>query len=161
RALAYLKRGKPGDLPRALEDLNRALTEKPDFFRVYHLRALVHLILGHDAEGLNDLKSYLAKGKPFDEESVLAHEQFARLLRLLLPDVKPHVAAEALRAKYILAATELQKSVRLRVKSSQFFDDLGAVLEGAGLAAQALIAYSRGLELAPRDVKLLSKRGWL
>jgi tetratricopeptide (TPR) repeat protein len=40
------------------------------------------------------------------------------------------------------------------------FDDLGAMLEHAGQIDQAILAYSKGLNLAPKNAKLLVKRGW-
>jgi len=34
------------------------------------------------------------------------------------------------------------------------------MLEHAGRLDQAILAYSKGLELAPKDAKMLIKRGW-
>jgi Flp pilus assembly protein TadD len=161
RAILHLQRGQTNS---ALEDLDRIAAEKPDFYRAYHLRALVNLVIGRDAQALDDLNSYLSQGKSLDERSALAHEQRGRLLRLLIPDLKPHIdkekRASLIRSKCGLAVAELQQAVKLGCKSSRLFDDFGAVLEMAGRPLEAIDAYTQGLEIAPNDVKLLVKRGW-
>ena len=161
RAELYLQRGK---ITETLEDLDRIASEKPNFYHVYHRRALVNLAIGRDAQALDDLNSFLSKGKPFDEQSAMAHEQRGRLLRLFIPDLKPHIASEKratiIRFKCGLAAAELQQALKLGSKSSQLLDDFGAVLEMAGRPREAIGAYTQGLEIAPKDVKLLVKRGW-
>jgi len=59
-----------------------------------------------------------------------------------------------------LSAAELGKAVTLGGRAHDLFDDLGAMLEHAGRHDQAILAYSKGLELAPKDAKILIKRGW-
>ena len=55
---------------------------------------------------------------------------------------------------------ELGKAVASGGQTYDLFDDLGAMMEHASRFDQAILAYSKGLELAPNNAKLLLKRGW-
>jgi Flp pilus assembly protein TadD len=59
-----------------------------------------------------------------------------------------------------VALAELFKAVQMGGKEAGLFDDLGAVLEHAGRLDQAIVAYSRGIAIAPDFAKLRIKRGW-
>ena len=59
-----------------------------------------------------------------------------------------------------MSVAELGKAVASGGRTYDLFDDLGAMLEHAGQFDQAILAYSKGLELAPNNAKLLLKRGW-
>jgi tetratricopeptide (TPR) repeat protein len=154
RAVLYLRLKQ---YRKALEDCNRLMAERPGFLpekRV--LRARIHFSLGKDAEGLDDLNAFLAKGRPFDNSSRRAHAERGRLLRLLIQDLPE----QERKTKLLLAAGELQKAIDLGERSASVYDNQGAVLEQLGQINDAIEAYSKGLELAPKHVKLLVKRGW-
>ncbi len=115
------------------------------------------------AQGLDDLNAYLGKDKTFDAQSREAYAKRGRLLRLIAADLElvKEVPPAIRKSTLLLAAAELQKSIQLGAQSAAVYDDFGAVLEQLGKNKGASEAYSKGLELAPKDVKLLVKRGWV
>ena len=56
---------------------------------------------------------------------------------------------------------ELSTAEKQGAEKAVLFDDLGAMLEFVGKPEDAAAAYTKGLELAPQDVPLLNKRGWV
>jgi tetratricopeptide (TPR) repeat protein/tRNA A-37 threonylcarbamoyl transferase component Bud32 len=147
----YLLRGEADE---ALADFDQVVRQRPDLRHAYTDRAQIYLARGEDARALEDLDRYLAVGGPYDPKSAAGHAARGRLLRYL-------VTAPALHEKKVaLGLADLDEAVRLGARSSDLFDDLGATLEQAGKVADAVRAYSKGLELRPNDVLLLVKRGW-
>jgi tetratricopeptide (TPR) repeat protein len=143
-----------GEVDKALEDFDRVARARPDFRRVYPVRAQIYLARGKDAQALEDFNTYLALGGPFDPKSAAAHAQRARLLRFL--DIAPVLQEK----KVALALADLDEALRLGLRSADLFDDLGALLEQAGRVKEAIQAYSNGLKQRPDDRLLLLKRGW-
>src|SRR5207249_3171986 len=92
-----------------------------------------------------------------DPQSAEAHAQRGHELRLLVNELPPAARKRIL----TLALDQLKKADDLGMRSAALFDDAGAVLENLGQGREARTAYSRGLDLAPKDVKLLVKRGWI
>jgi tetratricopeptide (TPR) repeat protein len=109
----------------------------------------------------------LARGRPFDGWSRDAYEQRGRLLRYLLAELPPASIAN----KQQLALRELRKAIELGGQSATLWGDYGAVLHNGALTVddsnkandhlkEAIAAYSKGLEQAPKDIELLVNRGW-
>jgi tetratricopeptide (TPR) repeat protein len=153
RGLLQLERG---ELKEALEDFDRVVAENPDLRAVYKPRAMILLAQGHDAKALKDIDAFVAGGRKIDLNAPDAHEQRGRQLRLLVNELPPQVRKNVL----LLARAELEKAIELGGTSATLFDDYGAVMELLGKVKEAVAAYSDGLKQAPRDVKLLVKRGW-
>jgi Flp pilus assembly protein TadD len=144
----------------AIADFDRVEKEKKGFRALYLLRARAHLAQKEETAGIADLNRYLelTGAGLFDPEAAEAFAKRGRLLRLLVPRLPKAARPGALQ----LAVRELQKADTLELRSAALFDDLGAVLEQLPRRKkEALGAYSRGLELEPKNVKLLTKRGWL
>ena len=64
------------------------------------------------------------------------------------------------RALAILAVRQLREAWKLGAQAPEIFFDLGVMLEATGQLNDAIAAYSQGLEIAPKDVKLRNARGW-
>jgi Tfp pilus assembly protein PilF/tRNA A-37 threonylcarbamoyl transferase component Bud32 len=155
---------------RALEDFNRALRERPEFRPAYLARAQAHLAAGEEGPGLDDLNAYLRTGRPqFDPRGAAACAERGRLLTHLAP----RLPLAAVRKALDLALRDLRRADQLGHRSPILFDDLGDALylkgqlypkeqlkEAIQAYSEAIQAYARGLELAPEDVRLLTKRGW-
>ncbi len=164
RGQLYLERGEVG---RALEDFNRVVAELPGFRPVHLLRARILIAQGKDARGLEDLDAYLgdrpladaAWWRPARRWEI--HARRGRLLRLLhaeLPaDQRRKPSGQALAS---LALVELRKALDAGGQAAEVYDDLGALLEMTNKPKEAVAAYGKGVDIAPRDVKLLNKRGW-
>src|SRR5262249_14160455 len=60
----------------------------------------------------------------------------------------------------LLARDQLKKAVDLGARSAKVFDNLGSTLEHLGQLPAAIQAYSKALELEPKNLKVLVKRGW-
>jgi tetratricopeptide (TPR) repeat protein len=155
RAQLYLK--KEGGQDKALEDLSKLVEAKPDFRPAYQTLAFVHFALGEVARGMDDLNQFLARDPSFDPKSADGYEQRGRCIRLFVPDLPKGAPVAKLLAT---AVKELQKAVELGGSSAALFGDLGASQEMLGRVKEAIQAYDQGLKLAPKDVKLLVKRGW-
>ena len=150
-----------GDTAKALADFDQVIADQLRIRPIYLYRARIHFAQGNDVRGLADLDAYLADNRPFDPRSWEAHGQRGRLLRLLyseLPsDVRQKPSGQALAMQALI---QLEAAVKQGARSAAVFDDLGAMLELTGKVPEAVAAYGKGLELAPKDVKLLIKRGW-
>jgi tetratricopeptide (TPR) repeat protein/tRNA A-37 threonylcarbamoyl transferase component Bud32 len=158
-AMVRLERGdlRLGDLAKALEDLTGVIQEKPEFTPAYLALAQAHFAHKEEDPGLRDLNAVVRAGQPhFDPDSAAAYAQRGRLLRRLVPRLPP-TARPAARAA---AVRQLRKAEQLGGRSAALFEDLGAVLEGSGNLPAAIDAYSRGVELAPKDAHLRNLRGW-
>jgi tetratricopeptide (TPR) repeat protein len=152
RGLVHLERGD-----RAVDDFDRVLREKPEFRPAYLGRALVHIARGEEGPGLDDLTAYLRAGRPqFDPRAAAAHEERGRLLTRLVPRLPRAAAPKVLAA----AERELRKAEERGDRSAALFDSLGDLLSLKGELTEAIKAYLRGLETAPKDLRLLTKRGW-
>jgi tetratricopeptide (TPR) repeat protein len=158
RGQLYLQEGK---VDQALADFDRVVADNPSFRPVYPHRALILIAQGKKARALADLDAFLADQLAMDRPAWQRHGQRGRLLRLLYTELpaeqrrKP--SGQALGA---LAMDELNEAVNRGARAAAVFDDLGALLELQGHLNEAIAAYDRGLKLAPKDVKLLNKRGW-
>jgi tetratricopeptide (TPR) repeat protein len=151
RGEIYLQRG---EVDKALADFDLVVKERPDFRHVYTDRAQIYLAKGQEARALEDIDTYLSLGGPYDPKSAAGHAQRGRLFRFL------ELAPALQKAKVALAVADLDEALRLGARSADLFDDLGAMLEQAGRLEDAVAAYSKGLQLRPKDVLLLIKRGW-
>jgi tetratricopeptide (TPR) repeat protein len=157
RGEIYLQRG---EVEKALADFDLVVKERPDLRHVYTDRAQIFLARGQEARALEDINTYLSLGGPSDPKSGVGHAQRGRLLRFL------KMAPALQKQRVALAVADLDEAVRLGVRSAELFGDLGAMLEqderleGEDRLKKAVAAYSKGLELKPKDVLLLNKRGW-
>jgi tetratricopeptide (TPR) repeat protein len=157
RGEIYLQRG---EVDKALADFDLVVKERPDLRHVYTDRAQIFLARGQEAKALEDINSYLSLGGPYDPKSAAGHAQRGRLFRFL------ELAPALQKTKVALAVADLDEAVRLGFRSADLFDDLGAMLEqderleGEVRLKAAIAAYSKGLDLRPKDVLLLIKRGW-
>jgi tetratricopeptide (TPR) repeat protein len=150
RGMVRLERGD-----RAVEDFNRVLREKPGFRPAYLARAQAHFSQGEEGPGLDDLNAYLRAGRPqFDPRDARACAERGRLLTHFVTRLPRAAMGKALD----VALRELRKADDLGSRSPAVFDDLGDILYLKGQLTDAIKAYSRGLEFAPEDVRLLTKR---
>ncbi|MFI5461284.1 MAG: hypothetical protein ACHRXM_38260 [Isosphaerales bacterium] len=137
------------------------VAENPRIRTVFLYRAQLHISQGSNDRGLDDLDAYLDNGSQRDLRVWVIHGLRGHLLRdryQQLPlDKRRQPSGLALLS---LSVTELGKAVTLGGRAHDLFDDLGAMLEHAGRRDQAILAYSKGLELAPKDAKMMVKRGW-
>jgi tetratricopeptide (TPR) repeat protein/predicted Ser/Thr protein kinase len=158
RGQLYLQRG---EVRKALEDFDCVVAENPRIRTVFLYRAQLQISQGDNDHGLEDLDTYLDEGSQRDPRVWVSHGLRGHLLRdryQQLPlDKRRQPSGLALLS---LSVAELGKAVTLGGRASDLFDDLGAMLEHAGRPGQAILSYSQGLELAPKDAKLLVKRGW-
>jgi tetratricopeptide (TPR) repeat protein len=152
-----------GKVQEALDDFTLVIAEDPGFAPAYKPRALVYFMRGDDAAGMQDLDTAsLAEGRDPNGPEWHLHGNRGHLLRSLhgeLPSEKrsgPFGQSLARRA-----VTELRLAISLGGRAWELFDDLGAILELQGRGADALAPYGQGLEIAPENVKLRIKRGWL
>ncbi len=153
RAQLHLERGKLDD---ALADLDRLSAEKHNLRTAHLVRAQVYFSLGQDDQGLEALDAFLANGRAFDRAGPEACEQRGQRLRQIAMELPPLQR----RGKLRLAHGELQKAVAQGRRTAVVFDELGAVCENLGRADEAVEAYSRAIELSPKEVRLRVKRGW-
>jgi len=166
RGLLWLQRGdkEKGDQQKALEDFDRVIAEKPDFRAAYRLRALIRLAEGKDdRKGLDDINAFLAAGGPWDRDSGTAHALVGSEVHKMIDELQEigRQWPEGTRQRLLmLAADELRQGIEKGGGSAAVSADYGSVLENLGKVADAVQAYSKGLEAAPKDVKLLVKRGW-
>jgi tetratricopeptide (TPR) repeat protein len=157
RGEIYLQRG---EVDKALADFDLVVKERPDFRHAYTDRAQIYLARGDEAKALEDINTYLSLGGPHDPKSAAGHAQRGRLFRFL------RLAPALQKKKVALAVADLDEAVRLGLRSADLFDDLGAMLEqderleGKVRLKAAVAAYSKGLDLWPKGVLLLIKRGW-
>jgi len=158
RGQLYLQRG---EIQKALDDFDCVVAENPMIRTVFLYRAQLHISQGDNDRGLKDLDTYLDEGSQRDPRVWVIHGLRGHLLRdryQQLPlDKRSQPSGLALLS---LSVGELAKAVTLGGRAYDLFDDLGAMLEHAGRRDQAILAYSKGLELAPKDAKMLIKRGW-
>ncbi len=61
-----------GQVPKALDDFDQVVAQRPEFAPVYPLRARIHIAKGEKAAALADLDAYLA-GRPADKKDGDAH----------------------------------------------------------------------------------------
>ena len=165
RGQLHLERGEVG---RALEDFNSVVAELPGFRPVHLLRARILIAQGEDARGLEDLDAYLGARplagavwwRPARRWEI--HARRGRLLRLLHAELpadqrrKPSGQAARLPWPWWNYARRLDAGGQ----AAEVYDDLGALLEMTNKPNEAVAAYGKGVDIAPRDVKLLNKRGW-
>ena len=127
----------------------------------FSIAAQIHISQGNNARGLEDLDAYLGEAIQRDPREWVIHGLRGHLLRdryQQLPlDKRRQPSGMALLS---LSIAELGRAVSLGGRAHDLFDDLGAMLEHTGQLKQAILAYSKGLELAPKNAKMLIKRGW-
>ncbi|MFO0952513.1 MAG: tetratricopeptide repeat protein [Isosphaeraceae bacterium] len=162
---AYYYRGQLylqlGEHDKALSDFNRLAEASPRFRSVYLDRPMVYLARGDVTATLADLDAYIKLARKVDPDGWEIHGLRGRILRFIHAQIPlGQRSGPAGRAALNLAVSELMKAVQKGGRASGVFDDLGAMMEHAGRLPDAVRAYSAGLAAAPRDVKLLIKRGW-
>ncbi|WP_422925033.1 protein kinase domain-containing protein [Singulisphaera sp. PoT] len=152
-----------GEVDAALADFDRVAEANPAFAQVYRHRARIHLARGNKDLGLRDIDRYARSlgGGSEEPETWRSHASRGRTLRQMHAEMSKRMKDEPTgRELARLALDELNEAVTLGGKEAALFDDLGAMLELNGEAEKAVEAYSKGLELAADDVRLLNKRGW-
>ncbi len=183
RAQLYLQLGKVAE---ALADLDQVIEASPGIKDAYLHRARIYVAQGQNDRALTDLSSFLALTTGL--AALDGWEGYGRRGHLLrnmyqeLPqDKRDQPAGKAL---VTLALMELKRAVAttddahlsdqqgvalagapgwqiFAPRKTRVYDDLGAMLTHAGQVKEAIAAFSAGLALAPQDVRLLNKRGWL
>src|SRR5262249_50517618 len=139
-----------GDVQKALADFNDVVAQSPGFLRVYPLRAQVRISLGDNDGALKDIDAYLAEGQRLDQTGWITHGRRGRVLRVLHSQLTLEQRAQGWgKAMASLALAELLQAVKLGGRAEALFDDVGAMLEHTGQLRDAILAYTKGLELAP------------
>ncbi len=163
RGQLYLERH---EYKNALADFNLIVDHKLEIRTVFLHRARIYLAQGNGEKCLENLSAYLA-GKAADPRN--PHEQRARELRTLANEL-PAQARKERETAYVLILDQLDRTLKLGAQSPTLFGELGAVeellagfrpKEALQRLREALAAYSKGLDLEPKDVKLRVKRGWV
>jgi tetratricopeptide (TPR) repeat protein len=155
RGQLYARLGKWSE---ALADFNAVAAEKRGAHPVYLQRAMLYLSRGDVKKGdvqngLADLNHYLAFGRP---EAQLTWEMLTRRGRLLREKCE----------QFQLALADLERAEKLGGRSAELYDELGTVRENLNpqelprLLPLALRAYDKSLQIAPKSVLVLVKRGW-
>ncbi len=158
RGQLHLERG---EAQKALDDFDRVVAASPGFRSVYLDRPLIYLSRNDTARALADLDTYVSLVRKIDPGGWEVHGLRGRLLRFLYTELPQEKRGGPTgRTMLELALAELFKAVQMGGKQAGLFDDLGALLEHAGRLDQAIVAYTRGLALAPDFAKLRIKRGW-
>jgi len=160
RGQLYLQRG---EVAKALDDFNLVAASNPRFRQVYRHRARIHLAQGVKELGFKDIDACLDLA--YEDDVNLAPWQArarrGRLLHDLYVELTQQRREEPIgRELAMFALDELQQAVAAGGQAPALFDDLGAMLQHTGAHGQAVIAYAKGLDLAPDDTKLLIKRAW-
>src|SRR5262249_13565970 len=138
------------------------IAKNPRFRPVYQYRATIRFAEGDDELGLEDVDRYIANGAEIDREGWMIHGARGHILRVIHGEFPPAKRrGKQGRALATLAIGELKQAIALGGQAYDLFDDLGAMLEHTGQPNEALLAYSKGVEVAPDHVKLRNKRGWL
>jgi tetratricopeptide (TPR) repeat protein len=157
-----------GMFKEAIADFEKvAASERPVRAAYLHLTRC-YLVEGKEQEALGSLASFLkadmADAKPFQ-----LHERRARELRLLAAEF-PADATKRREGVYLLALEDLNKAVQLGGTTASLYDELGSVQEKLAemqpkdaprRLKQAVDAYSRSIDVAPKDPSVLIKRGWV
>jgi len=146
---------KTAQFDKALAAFDRVVAAGRVIRPLHRLRAQIHLFQGNPQEALADLNVMLAESPAFNPDDAQAHALRGRHLHLLALDLPKTQRLDALR----LALAQLEKAAKLGGKSADLFDDLGDVRKRLGRIDEALEAYTRALAAAPKDAKLLVKRG--
>jgi tetratricopeptide (TPR) repeat protein len=125
----------------------------------YLFRAQIYLVLGRRRDGIENLNEFfVGSDRAFDPKSPDAAGRRGRQLRLIANELPPsHGKQQAQILK--LARTELLDATR-EMGTAACFADLGRVSEQLGQTDDAIKAYGRALELEPKDLRILSLRGW-
>ncbi len=149
------------EVQKALDDFDQVVSENPRLRLVYLFRSQIYIAKGDNVRALKDLDAYLAHDGKIDRRPWEVHGLRGGELRYLYAELPPEKRkATAGKAMLTLAVAELNEAVKLGAQEAEVFNDLGAMLELTGQVDEAILAYSNGLKLAPRDVRLLNKRGW-
>jgi hypothetical protein len=179
RGMMYLDRAAKGNLKNpALERefMDKALADFDDVVAaglriraVYLFRTRIYLVKQMPEKALENLTLFLAADGAFDPESPIAYEQRAREMRVIATSEIDKKARNLRESVYLLAAEQLQKAVKKGASSASVYDEIGSLeemlaeLQPKAAAARmnaAVAAYSNGIKVAPKDQKLLVKRGW-
>jgi tetratricopeptide (TPR) repeat protein len=150
-----------GDNKNAMDDFDLVVAKKPYLRAALLFRAQVRFAEGQADLGLEDIDRYIANEGTLDRRGWQIHGARGHILR----SIHSELPSEKRRDKWgrtlaELAIEELMQAVSLGGQAWDIFDDLGAMLEHTGRPRDAIPAYSKGLEFAPSNVKLLNKRGW-
>lgn len=159
RGLLYLQ---ANEIKKALKDFSSVIDEKPEFRSPYQFRALIHISHGDVDPAIQDINHYLGILPGGDPNTWESYALRGKHLRYLFTE-RSHVKGQQQSTQAIgnLALKQLNQAVKLGGdRSADLYDDLGSMLEFMGKPAEALTAYNRGIDLDPRYVRLLLKRGW-
>jgi serine/threonine protein kinase/Flp pilus assembly protein TadD len=153
RGQLHLERG---DEERALADFSRVIKDRPAGHPASLRRARIHFARGDVKQGLADLDAFLARVGPFDADAPAVCAERGRRLRLMVGELPRAVRKDHL----LLALAQLTRAVERGARSPGVYDELGAVNEHLGKRADAVRAYTEAVRLAPKEARLLVKRGW-
>jgi serine/threonine protein kinase/tetratricopeptide (TPR) repeat protein len=144
-----------GKFDLAVADFDRFITARPDFAPAYLLRARTHLMLGREADCLNDLDAAPAIGRRAAETEAAAHCRRGHALRGAMIDWPGPAATRAAE----LARRQLMQALPPDQNPAVTLADLGAVCMKLGEVQQAIEWYSKSLDAAPADAKVWMLRG--
>jgi Flp pilus assembly protein TadD len=155
RGQMYMDRGM---FEEAIADYEMVAAGEQPIRAVYLNLARCYLVEGKEQAALKSLASFV-KADAQDTKPVELHERLGRELRLIAADF-PTKAKNRREGVHLLALAELVKAVKLGGDSAALFDELGSTQENLGRLKEAVAAYSRALDAAPKDANVLIKRGW-
>lgn len=149
---------KRGRLQEAIADFGTIIAAQPSFQPAYWERARAKCQAGQVSEGIGDVERYLELGATSPQSNSTANWRFelGKSLRLLGQQLQ----GDASRRVLSKAATELQESLSTGPPDAAKWEQYGAVRLLLGDTAAAVVAFSRGLEIAPNSVVLLNQRAW-
>jgi tetratricopeptide (TPR) repeat protein len=166
RGQLYMERHQ---YPEALADFDRVAAAKKQVHPVLYLhRARIFLVQGQETALLENLKMYLAAGSGADPRGRRVAEQLGRELRIVATSELPPDAAQLREKTYLLALAQVESALKAG-NSAAIYGECGALeellaplrpKEALKRMRRAIAAYSKGIELDPKDVKILVKRGW-
>ncbi len=173
RGQLHMYRNEP---KKALDDFNLVIKHQLNLRNVHLWRARIQLDEGNGRECVEDLKAYFTGGQAAAAGDAKLYEQIARELRVLAGELRLD-NQKAREAAYRLILNQLDKAMKLGAESPGLLFEVGAAEELlAGLLLQtnpqdnrqqavrrfltAISAYTKGIELDPKHVRLLVKRGW-
>ncbi|MCI0462296.1 MAG: tetratricopeptide repeat protein [Gemmataceae bacterium] len=153
RGQLHLERG---DEEKALADFNRVIKERPTGHPASLRRARIYFGRGDVKRGMADLDAFLARGGAFDPDSPAVCAERGRRMRLMLGELPRELRKNHL----LLSLAQLNRAIERGARSPGVYDELGAVHEFLGKAPEAVRAYTEAVRLAPKEARLLVKRGW-
>ena len=145
-----------GQIAEALPDFNRALADKNPVRTAHLYKARALLVEGKVEPALESLDKFIAAGEAIDLKNPLTYERRATELRLQSKEgwVKDK------RGLLMLALAQTEKAIALGGKSASLYEELGAIYDRLGRFPQAIEAFTMALQVEPKNIEILMKRGW-